>query len=145
MTTLIKQAYLVGADEAVTSANGTADVLIEAGKIVAIAPTLPDSFTHQDLAELDDIIEAQGQYLGSGLIDLYSQSGEPGFEARETYESIQQAAAAGGFTRVGLLPNTQPAVDSIGAIAAVKKANASSQSQLMPWAAITLEIGRAHV
>ncbi|MGB3769230.1 MAG: dihydroorotase [Phormidesmis sp.] len=139
MTTLIKQAYLVGADEAVTSANGTADMLIEAGKIVAIAPTLPNSFTNQDLAELDDIIEAQGQYLGSGLIDLYSQSGEPGFEARETYESIQQAAAAGGFTRVGLLPNTQPAVDSIGAIAAVKKANASSQSQLMPWAAITLE------
>ena len=142
MTTLIKQAYLLGADAGVTSADGTADVLIEVGKIAAIAPTLPNSFTNRDLAELDIIIEAQGQYLGPGLIDLYSQSGEPGYEARETYASIQQAAAAGGFTRVGLLPNTQPAVDSVSAIASVLKANEScdrsSQAKLMPWATITL-------
>ncbi|PZO11117.1 MAG: dihydroorotase [Leptolyngbya foveolarum] len=142
MTTLIKQAYLLGADEGLTSAEGTADVLIEAGKVVAIAPTLPNSFTNRDLAELDLVIEAQGQYLGPGLIDLYSQSGEPGYETRETYKSIQQAAAAGGFTRVGLLPNTQPAVDSVSAIAAVLRANESgdraSQAKLMPWAAVTL-------
>ncbi len=142
MTTLIKQAYLLGADEGITGAEGTADVLIEGGKVVAIAPTLPNSFTNRDLAELDLVIEAQGQYLGPGLIDLYSQSGEPGYETRETYESIQQAAAAGGFTRVGLLPNTQPAVDSVSAIASVLRANESgdraSQAQLMPWAAVTL-------
>lgn len=142
MTTLIKQAYLLGADEGITSAEGTADVLIEAGRVVAIAPTLPNSFTNRDLAELDLVIEAQGQYLGPGLIDLYSQSGEPGYETRETYASIQQAAAAGGFTRVGLLPNTQPAVDSVSAIASVLRTNKSNgnapKAKLMPWAAVTI-------
>ncbi len=141
MTTLIRQAYWLGAEDGITSAEGTADVLIEGGKIAAIAPTLAEFSTDLDLAELD-IIEAPGQYLGPGLVDLYSQSGEPGYESRETYASIRQAAAAGGFTRVGLLPNTQPAVDSVSAIAAVLRANPSNHlaptAQLMPWATVTL-------
>ncbi|MEO1619607.1 MAG: dihydroorotase [Cyanobacteria bacterium J06632_3] len=114
------------------------DVLIENGEIAAIAPTLN---TYPDNTE---IIEAQGQYLGPGLIDLYSHSGEPGNESRETYLSLQQAATAGGFTRVGILPNTQPAIDNAGAIASVQRALQRSNSQqplaqLMPWAAITID------
>ena len=60
MTTLIKQAYVLGADGSATSAEGTADVLIEAGKIAAIAPTLSST------ASPTETIEAQGQYLGPG-------------------------------------------------------------------------------
>lgn len=132
---LIKQAYVLGAEESATSVEGTADVLIEDGKIAAIAPTLPNV----DLPT--ETIEAKGQYLGPGLIDLYSQSGEPGYEARETYQSIQQAAAAGGFTRVALLPNTKPVVDSVSAVKSVLAANRQSQEAplalLMPWATLT--------
>ncbi|MGB3296609.1 MAG: dihydroorotase, partial [Phormidesmis sp.] len=73
-----------------------------------------------------------------GLIDLYSQSGEPGNESRETDESLTRAAAAGGFTRIGLLPNTQPAVDTVSAIAALHQRNRQHpQVKIMPWAAIT--------
>lgn len=124
------------------------DVLIENGRIAAIAPHLTD------LPEGTEIINGRGQFLGPGLVDLYSQSGEPGYEARETYDSLRRAAAAGGFTRVGLLPNTQPAVDNVGAIAAIHQSNrhsnrqsnhpsnqpptTTSQTQLMPWATITL-------
>ncbi len=136
MATLIQQAYLIDpVDPATVSAEGIGDVLIEAGRIVAITPHL----TPPDNA---DLIDAQGQFLGSGLIDLYSQSGEPGNESRETYKSITRAAAAGGFTRIGLLPNTQPAVDSISAIAALHRLNQRdnqlpNQVKIMPWAAIT--------
>lgn len=136
MATLIQQAYIVDpVDPATVSADGIGDVLIEAGRIVAIAPHL----TPTDNA---DLIDAQGQFLGSGLIDLYSQSGEPGNESRETYESITRAAAAGGFTRIGLLPNTQPAVDSVSAIAALHRLNQRDNQlpnrvEIMPWAAIT--------
>ena len=140
MTTLIRQAHVLGADEAATGADGIADVLIEDGRITAIAPTL------SNVPAETNTLDAQGQYLGPGLVDLYSQSGEPGYEARETYGSIQRAAAAGGFTRVGLLPNTKPAVDSVSAVRAVREANESHRQSdresaaatLMPWASITL-------
>lgn len=122
-------------------ADGIGDVLIEDGVIVAITPTL----TH--LPTDIQIINGRGQFLGPGLIDLYSQSGQPGHESRETYESLRQAATAGGFTRVGLLPNTRPAVDSVGALTAIQKANQLTdqqtdqpipQTKLMPWATLTL-------
>jgi dihydroorotase len=140
MATLIEQAHILMASE--LGANGVGDVLIEAGQIVAIAPTL----ARPDNAE---IIDGRGQFLGPGLIDLYSQSGELGNESRETHDSIRRAAAAGGFSRVGLLPNTQPAVDNVSAVAAVQKANYTespdesdgkylAKAQLMPWASITL-------
>lgn len=134
MSILIKQARVLCADEGITGADGIADVLIEAGKIAAIAPMLPISPTPADT------LEAQGQYLGPGLVDLYAQSGEPGYEARETYDSIRQAAAAGGFTRIALLPNTQPVVDSVSAAQSVLKRNqrlGPPSATLMPWAAFT--------
>ncbi|MEO0768464.1 MAG: dihydroorotase [Cyanobacteria bacterium J06649_4] len=135
MAQLIKQAHLLHAAEAVGNGE-VGDVLIAGGEIVAIAPTLTSYPTDAQ------IIEAPGQFLGPGLIDLYSHSGEPGHESRETYVSLQQAAAAGGFTRVGLLPNTQPAVDNAGAIStfyqATNSPTHSSVTHFMPWAAITL-------
>ena len=135
MATLIKQACVLGADEKATGAEGVADVLIEGGRIEAIAPSINPS-------PPTEIIEAKGQYLGPGLIDLYSQNSEPGNESRETHESLRQAAAAGGFTRVGLLPNSQPAVESAIAIQSVIAANKTKtdlpRAALMPWAAMTI-------
>ncbi|MGB3295905.1 MAG: dihydroorotase, partial [Phormidesmis sp.] len=133
MATLIQQVYMIDpVDPAAVGADSIGDVLIEAGRIVAIAPTLP---TPTDATE---IIDGRGQFLGPGLIDLYSQSGEPGNESRETYESIIRAAAAGGFTRIGLLPNTQPTVDSVSAISALRQLKQQQhRAKIMPWAAIT--------
>ncbi len=138
MATLIRGAYVLAPTR--VGIDGIGDVLIEAGRIAAIAPNLNSP------AADTEIVDGRGQFLGPGLIDLYSQSGEPGNESRETYRSLSQSAAAGGFTRVGLLP-TQPAVDGVSAVAAVHKANQRtnqlgsdgfSNAQLMPWAAITL-------
>ena len=138
MAELIKQAYLLTAVAEVTGADGTGDVLIEDGKVRAITPFLTDLPTETQ------VIDGRGQFLGPGLIDLYSQSGEPGHESRETHESLRDSAAAGGFTRVGLLPTVQGnvgtlAMDTVDAITAIqqKNAQAKNQPQLLPWAAIT--------
>ncbi|MEL6159628.1 MAG: dihydroorotase [Cyanobacteria bacterium J06623_5] len=136
MAQLIRQAHLlnVAAD---VGGDGIGDVLIEAGKIAAIAPTITS------LPSDADIIDAQGQFLGPGLIDLYSQSGEPGHESRETYRSLVQAATAGGFTRVGILPTTRPSTDNVSSIAAIYRVNQAANdgnlAKLMPWAATTLQ------
>jgi dihydroorotase len=89
----------------VADTDRIADVLIIDGKIEAIEAILtqvPANTQVQDCA---------GLVLGPGLVDLYSHSGEPGFEDRETLDSLMQAAMAGGFTRVTLLPDTHPVVD----------------------------------
>jgi dihydroorotase len=89
-----------------TESDRTADVLIVDGQIEAIADQIdtnpPDA----------DVYDPAGLVLGPGLVDLYSHSGEPGFESRETLASLTQAAIAGGFTRLTLLPDTQPAIDT---------------------------------
>jgi dihydroorotase len=71
--------------------------------------------------------------LGTGLVDMYSHSGEPGFEKRETLASLTQSAKKGGFIKVGILPTTHPAIDSATATEFWR-----SHSQFMPWGAITL-------
>ena len=87
--------------------------------------------------------DCRGLVLGSGLIDLYSHSGEPGFETRETLATMLEAAAAGGFTRLGILPDTMPSLDNPAAIALIEqKRRASSQNlpKMYVWGALTLGV-----
>lgn len=117
--------------DAVTGRDEVVDVLLEAGTVRAIAPTLTDfpvDATVQDCT---------GWILGTGLVDLYSHSGEPGNESRETLASLQQAATAGGFTRVTLLPDTAPALDDAGAIAGLLSDFNSYGARLQVWGALT--------
>jgi len=64
--------------------------------------------------------DCRGLVLGPGLVDLYSHSGEPGFEERETLASLV-AAAAGGFTRLSILPDTMPPVDNSAGLALLQQ------------------------
>ncbi|MEL6441887.1 MAG: dihydroorotase [Cyanobacteria bacterium J06621_8] len=82
------------------------DVLIEDGTIKAIAEQIGD---YPPQAE---IFSQSGLILGTGLVDLYSHSGEPGNESRETLKQLAQAAANGGFTQVGILPDTLPLINN---------------------------------
>jgi len=85
------------------------DVLIEKGKIVAIAK--PGQIPKQD-AENAKVIDATGQIVAPGFIDMHVHFREPGFEYKETIETGCQSAAAGGFTTVAMMPNTHPVNDN---------------------------------
>jgi dihydroorotase len=91
-----------------------ADVLIIDGKIKLIA----DQITDYPAEAV--VIKPSGLVLGTGLVDLYSHSSEPGNETRETLLQLAQAGAAGGFTQIGILPDTTPTIDSAEVIAALK-------------------------
>ncbi len=101
--------------------DSVADVLIENGVLRAIAPQIPPP-------PAATVHNGKGLILGPGLVDLYSQSGEPGFESRETLRSLTQAARAGGFTRLSLLPKTRPALDHPAALRLVRAAEQSLSS-----------------
>lgn len=111
-----------------------ADVLIADGAIEAIEDKI-DCWP-----ENTSVRDCWGLILGPGLVDLYSHSGEPGFEARETLISLSQAAAAGGFTRLAILPDTTPAIDNPAALVRLQQllASLSPAPNLDFWGALTL-------
>lgn len=86
-----------------------ADVRIEGGKITAIvdAGSAPSEY---------EAIDVQGKVVVPGLIDIHVHLREPGFEYKEDIESGTRAAAAGGFTRVCCMPNTNPAIDTAAVV-----------------------------
>jgi dihydroorotase len=108
MPELLQQVRLL---DPVSQTDRTADVLVDAGIVQAIAESIPNP---PDGAIVRD---CQGLILAPGLVDCYSHSGEPGYESRETLMSLAAAAAAGGFTRVAVLPNTAPPLDNPAGIA----------------------------
>ncbi|MEL6230132.1 MAG: dihydroorotase [Cyanobacteria bacterium J06627_3] len=125
---LIRQVRIL---DPLTQRDQVGDVLVRDGLIQALG----ESLVHpgDSIREID----GQGCVLGPGLVELYSQTGEPGHESRETLTQLLVAAAQGGFTRVGVLPNTIPAVDNAAQVAQ-RLAYAGGQSRVLPWGAITL-------
>jgi dihydroorotase len=105
-----------------------ADVLIIEGKIKAIGDRLTDYPADTEIISGNDLI------LGTGLVDLYSHSSEPGNESRESLLNLAQAAAAGGFTQVGILPDTTPRIANGEVLAALtqKSSYLTSPSLQLP-------------
>ena len=108
------------------------DIWIDRGTVAAIA------FPLTSIPEGAEVIDAQDWVIGPGLVDLYAQPGEPGFEQRETFESLGKAALAGGFTQVALLPNTHPVVDDGDRVQAIgDRTHLGMTPQWHPLAAVT--------
>ena len=111
--------------------NGVADLLILNGKISAIGRTLtvPAETT---------VIQAAGQLVVPGFVDLHVHFREPGFEYKETIESGTAAAVAGGFTTVCAMPNTNPVNDNQSITEfMLDRARAAGHAHLYPIGAIT--------
>lgn len=129
MSTLLQQVRLL---DPISDSDRRADVLLAEGQIKAIAERLSDWPEHTLVRD------CRGLVLGPGLVDLYSHSGEPGYESRETVVSIAQAAIAGGFTRLTLLPDTLPVLDQPGEVKRLHSSVAADWPlRLQTWGALT--------
>jgi len=107
--------------------GATLDLALSDGVIVARAP--------DGAATLD----ARGAVLAPGLVDLHVHLREPGQSARETIRTGTRAAAAGGFTAVACMPNTEPVLDSPAWIEwVVNRARAEGRCRVHPIGAVTL-------
>jgi len=88
----------------VAATDKQGDIRIASGKIVEIGPQLaPNGET---------TVEAKGLWLMPGLIDMHVHLREPGQESKGTIATETQAAAAGGFTTVVAMANTNPVIDN---------------------------------
>lgn len=116
------------------------DVLVEAGKIKAIADKI------EPQAEMDQI-DAQGHFLSAGFIDVHVHLREPGGEHKETIETGTLAAARGGFTTICPMPNTKPVPDSVEHMQRLHHLiDENAHVRVLPYAAITeRQAGKTHV
>jgi dihydroorotase len=90
-----------------------------------------------------DGVDATGVVVAPGFIDLHAHLREPGNEDAETVASGLAAAAHGGFTTVCAMPNTTPALDEPGVLAAIRVAATSSGSSVELLAHGAVTAGRA--
>ena len=84
------------------------DLLIEGRTIVGLGKNLIGTEGESDLTTL----ELEGKLVVPGLIDMHTHLREPGFEYKETVRTGSLAAAAGGFTSIACMPNTDPVNDT---------------------------------
>ncbi|MCX2742194.1 dihydroorotase [Pontibacter anaerobius] len=106
------------------------NILIANGAITYIGP---------DEQEADKVISLDGLSVSAGWVDMNAYAGEPGLEYKEDLESLAAAAAVGGFTEVLLLPNTEPVVQTKGAINFIKNRTHTLPVTLLPAAAVTVD------
>lgn len=108
----------------------TADVLIEAGRITAVAPELPERG--------HEVIDVGGLIVAPGLVDIHAHLRDPGQTHKEDLASGTQAAVRGGFTAVACMPNTSPPLDHPVAIEYVRsRAHQVGRCRVYPIGAIT--------
>lgn len=99
---LIKGAHVVDPQVGLDTVT---DVLVEGARIARVGANIK-------VPEGAEVIDGTGKYLVPGLTDIHVHFRDPGYEYKETIETGSAAAAAGGFTDVATMPNTDPVVDT---------------------------------
>lgn len=113
-----------------------ADILIEGGRIKEIVSE-PEKLTAEESA-CTQVIDAAGQYVLPGLVDVHVHFRDPGFTYKEDIESGAKAAAKGGFTTVVLMANTKPAVDNTETLRYVLEKGRTTGIHVETCAAVTM-------
>ncbi len=126
-TILIKGGHVI---DPANNIDRLADIIISRGYIVGVGEA--------GGMKADRVIDAGGLVVIPGLIDMHVHLREPGFEEDETITTGQQAAAAGGFTAVACMPNTEPVLDTQASLEFVRlRATESPNVRVYPIAAVT--------
>lgn len=130
MKVLIKQANISGSSSPLQ--GQVKDILIVDGIISQIADMIPET--------ADQVITADNLYVSIGWMDCFANFADPGYEHKETLVTGAAAAAAGGFTDVMILPNTNPPVSGKSVVEYIQQKAASLPVNIHPIAAITKNV-----
>ncbi len=107
------------------------DVLLRDGRVAEVAPP------NQVRGAAAEKFDARGLIVSPGFIDLHVHLREPGQSYKESIATGTAAAAAGGFTSVCCMPNTQPVVDSTDWVAWILQPEHGAVVNVFPIAAAT--------
>ena len=109
-------------------------ILDKNGKVKAIGKNVKKS-DGESSAEIFDI---KGNVLIPGIVDMKAFVGEPGYEYKENFRTLSQAALAGGVTSIVTMPNTKPIIDNVSMVDfIIRRGRDKAAVNLFPCASIT--------
>ncbi len=126
MKILLKQVAI--ADPGSPYNGSVKDVLVTNGIIEQI---------DDNIAEADEEIQYENAFISPGWVDIFSHFNDPGYEYKETLETGAAAAAAGGYTQVFTLPNTNPFVHNKTQVEYIVQKSKPLSVHIRPLGAVT--------
>jgi dihydroorotase len=127
MKILVRQAII--ADPGSAFNGQVLDIFIDGNKITRLSPSISEP--------ADKVIDIPGILVSPGWVDIFADFADPGYEYRETLVSGAEAAAAGGFTRVFVIPNTKPVVENKTQVEYISRQSQSLPIDIHPLGAIS--------
>ena len=110
-------------------------IINENGKIDGIGKKVNTN----NIPSREKYIDLKGNYIFPGLVDMRVFVGEPGFEYKENFRTLSNAALSGGVTSVVTMPNTNPIVDNVSIVDFLKRRGRDkSKINIFPTASLTI-------
>ena len=109
-------------------------IINEEGKIEAIGKKVSEN----NIPSREKYINLKGKHLFPGIVDMRVFVGEPGFEYKENFRTLSNAALSGGVTSVVTMPNTNPVIDNVSMVDFLKRRGRDkSKINIFPTASLT--------
>ena len=134
----MKKKYFINANiiDPYNSLNETGGLIIdENGKIEGVGKKVNTN----NIPSREKVIDLKGKYIFPGLVDMRVFVGEPGFEYKENFRTLSEAALSGGVTSVVTMPNTNPVIDNVSIVDFLRRRGRDkSKINIFPTAALTV-------
>ena len=109
-------------------------IIDEKGKIKAIGKDVNKS----NIPSKAEVIDVKKNILIPGIVDMKTFIGEPGYEYKENFRTLSQAALAGGVTSVVSMPNTKPVIDNVSMVDfIIRRGRDKAKVNIFPCASLT--------
>ena len=135
----MKKKYFINANiiDPHNSLNEIGGIIIgENGKIEAVGKKVNTN----NIPSREKVIDLNGKYLFPGIVDMRVFVGEPGYEYKENFRTLSEAALSGGVTSVVTMPNTNPVIDNVSIVDFLKRRGRDkSKINIYPTAALTVK------
>ena len=136
----MKKQYFINANiidphNSVSESGGL--IIGEDGKIEAVGKKVNTN----NLPSREKPIDLKGKYIFPGLVDMRVFVGEPGYEYKENFRTLSDAALSGGVTSVVTMPNTDPVIDNVSIVDFLRRRGRDkSKINIFPCASLTKNI-----
>jgi len=133
----MKKQYFVNANiiDTHNSLNEVGGLIIdENGLVEAIGKKV----NKNNIPSREKVIDLQEKYIFPGIVDMRVFVGEPGYEYKENFRTLSNAALSGGVTSVVTMPNTDPIIDNVSIVDFLKRRGRDkSKINIFPTASLT--------